>query len=197
MMKFNVYFLFIVMIFSSFKGISQTKSEKETRIESKDFPKKALKLLENVPVKSKQIRFYKETDSEKISYEAKLKFNQKQYSIEFDNEGNLEDVEIIIKQKNLDDELLNTIKTYFKDHYVKFWILKIQKQYSKETSGTDEFILKKAIEDSDVAIINYEIIAQIQSKGSKEEFKEFTFNHIGILLKSRHIEPSSYEHVLY
>ena len=185
------------MVITSITINAQTKNEQEIRIEKEDFPKKALNLLEHLPENIKRIKYYKETDQDKTSFEAKLKLKRKKYSIEFDETGNLEDIEITVKSKNIDRVVLKTIETFFKSEYKKYGLLKIQNQYKKQASIDAISTLQKAIENSQEFEINLEIIAQVQTKNSKKQVMEFTFNHLGSLLESRIVEPSSYEHVLY
>ena len=197
MMKFKPYLLLSLMVITSITINAQTKNEQEIRIEKEDFPKKALNLLEHLPENIKRIKYYKETDQDKTSFEAKLKLKRKKYSIEFDETGNLEDIEITVKSKNIDRVVLKTIETFFKSEYKKYGLLKIQNQYKKQASIDAISTLQKAIENSQEFEINLEIIAQVQTKNSKKQVMEFTFNHLGSLLESRIVEPSSYEHVLY
>lgn len=197
MMKFKPYLLLSLMVITSITINAQTKNEQEIRIEKEDFPKKALNLLEHLPENIKRIKYYKETDQDKTSFEAKLKLKRKKYSIEFDETGNLEDIEITVKSKNIDKVVLKTIETFFKSEYKKYGLLKIQNQYKKQASIDAISTLQKAIENSQEFEINLEIIAQVQTKNSKKQVMEFTFNHLGSLLESRIVEPSSYEHVLY
>ena len=154
-------------------------------------------MLEHLPDNIKRIKYYKETDHDKISFEAKLKLKRKKYSIEFDENGNLEDIEITVKSKSIDRVVLNTIENFFESEYKKYGLLKIQNQYKKQPSIDAITVLKKAIETSKEFKTNLEIIAQVQTMDSKKQVMEFTFDHLGALLESRIVEPSSYEHVLY
>ena len=197
MKKYKPYFLIVLVVLISTCLNAQTKNEQELRIGVENFPKKALKLLEHLPDNIKRIKYYKETDHDKTSFEAKLKIKRKKYSIEFDKNGNLEDIEITVKSKNIDRVVLDTIENFFKSEYKKYGLLKIQNQYKKTPSIDAISILKKAIENSDKEKVNLEIIAQVKTKDSKNHVLEFTFNYAGILLGSRIVEPSSYEHVLY
>ena len=64
------------------------KYEKEERIEKSVFPKNAIDFLEHtLPKKVRKVKYYKEQDSVKISYETKLKFKKQKYSIEFSEKG--------------------------------------------------------------------------------------------------------------
>lgn len=196
MMKFKSIILFLLTILVSIGLNAQTKNEQETRIDANNFPEKGFKLLENLPKNVKKIKYYKETDNDKTSFEAKLKINKKKYSIEFDEKGNLEDIEILVKPKKMNQEILKTIQSYFIENYKKHRLFKIQRQFKNNSSTTELELLKLAIQNLKQTETNYEIIAQVQ-KESKTEIKEFTFDKSGSLILIRTVEPSSYEHVLY
>ena len=197
MLKFRKQAIMFVLVLIPFIGSSQNKNEQEMRIQPEDFPQRALQLLAHVPDNYKKIKYYKETDNSRVSYEAKLKINRRNYSIEFDIEGNLEDIEITLRKSELKKEVLKTVEDYLKNAYQKFYLLKIQKQYKKEPSIDEELLLEKAIKFSYLAKTNFEIIAQVQKDGTSSKVMEFTFDYEGSLLNERTIEPSSYEHVLY
>ena len=131
------------------------KHEKEERIEAKMFPKKALELLQHtLPEKTKKVKYYKEQDSLKISYEIKLKFKGNSFSIEFDKDGTLEDVEVIIKKREISTETYDKIKSYLNNQYDSFRIKKIQRQYRNTSQIAD----KKVIEDAFQEHIDFSII---------------------------------------
>lgn len=197
MMKYKLLLTPIVFILAFCFCPAQSKNEQETRINKVDFPKSALQLLEHLPKKSKRIKYYKETDNTIITYEAKLKLNKRKYSIEFDEQGHLEDVEITLRKHDLKKEVFETIKEYLGGQYKTFYLLKIQKQYKKEPTDQALSVLNEAISFSYQAKTNFEIIAQVQDEDTSTRLMEFTFSYMGSLIHARTIEPSSYEHVLY
>lgn len=98
-MQRTIYIFLMLSITFTATAIGQTKNEKEERIKKEVFPKIALLTLNDLPQSSKRLKFYRETDGDKKSYEAKFKLNRKIYSIEFNSQGQLEDVEVKIKKK--------------------------------------------------------------------------------------------------
>ena len=91
--KISVCFILVWML--PFNAMAQNKYEREHRILKSQFPEKALGLITDKLVGAKRVRFYKEIDSAKISYEAKFKKDKLRYSVEFDTEGTLEDIEVL------------------------------------------------------------------------------------------------------
>lgn len=191
-------FLLILLCTSLFCTAQNSyKHEKEARIEKKDFPKEALELLDKtLPKKVKKVKYYKEQDSAKISYESKLKYNGKKYSIEFSEEGLLEDVEITIKQKEISPKTLKNINEYLHTKYDSFRIKKIQRQYRNTTNTDAETIVKEAFSVTKTGTHFYEIIAEVKTE-KERYFIEITFTKEGNFELSRTIIQGSYDHILY
>jgi len=191
MMKYR-FWLFFVLFFCSFSGVSQEKEERELKIGLNDFPNSAQTIIrERVFVK--RIKFYKEIDGNKLSYEAKFKYRNYQYSLEFSETGTIEDIEIKIKEKELPESALANIEDYLDNNFDKFKLRKIQMQYLN-SSFTD--VINAAFEKMESDKINYEIIVEYK-KDRQIGLLEVTFNSKGQFLKKRDVKRSSYEHVLY
>ena len=173
------------------------KYEKEERIEKKMFPQKGLDLLnKTLPEKVRKVKYYKERDSVKISYETKLKFKRQYYSIEFDEKGVLEDVEVKIKKKQIPAETREKIENYMRDAYDSYRIKKIQRQYNNTNSIDAEKVLQNAFSNDVNSNHFYEIIAEVKTK-KQRYFIEITFAKDGDFTLVRTIIQSSYDHILY
>lgn len=172
------------------------KYEKEERIKKGEFPQNALELLQNnLPEKVKKIKYYKEQDSTKASFETKLKYKRNKYSIEFSKDGVLEDVEITIKTKSIPSKTLERITTYMQNNYTSFRFKKIQQQYENKNT-TPEKTLKNAFSRDKESPFSYEIIAEVK-QDKKRHFIEITFTKDGEFTQVRTIIQSSYDHILY
>ena len=114
MMKFKIITLFLFLNVANFSA--QTKNEKESRIDLSDFPQQALATINSIINDVRRIRYYKEIDEEHKSFESKFKFKHHWYSVEFSNTGILEDIEVTIKEKQLDDISKKNIIIYLKDN---------------------------------------------------------------------------------
>lgn len=173
------------------------KYEKEERIEKKLFPQNALELLEEtIPEKARRIKYYKETDSVKVSYETKLKYKGDKFSIEFGKEGNLEDVEVIIKRRHIPDATFDKIKNYLNDRYDSFRLKKIQRQYRNTSEKTAKKVIEDALFNKTDGKFKYEIIAEVKVD-KKRYFIEITFSKNGDFELVRTVIQSSYDHILY
>lgn len=177
------------------KKKSEDKHEKETRIEESEFPEKALTKISPYLEDAKRIRFYKEVDSLKKSYEVKFRLGKLHYSVEFDPQGELEDVEFIIKENDVPEESWSRITAYLNHNFNKPRVLKIQQQYPKN-GKTAQRVFKDAFQNLILPYINYEIIF---TSNEEEGFQgyEGLFNARGQRLSIRKSIVADYDHLLY
>ena len=166
---------------------AQEKNEVEVKTTFDEFPEEAKSVLNTLPNTLKRLRFFKETDGDKISYEAKFKYNKRFYSAEFGEDGLLEDVEVLIKKRDLEIPVFNAIDTYLKTHYKRYRILKLQKQFVSIHAAFEEIASSEN---------KYELIIEIKNSGQRT-LAEFTFNASGKFESKRLVVPSSYDYVLY
>lgn len=194
-MKFKLLIRVLFLCCYSF-CVSQTKNEQEKRVKVNEFPELVQEYFKSLPNKLKHLKFYKETDGEKHSFEAKFKLNKLHYSVEFDTFGKLEDIEIVIKEKHIPKPILKTILKYFETNFQKVRFIKIQKQYVNNSKKTDQQFINSVFDSPIGKNTHFEIIAEIKTNGERF-LKEFTFKNTGEFEKSRPVSSSSYEHALY
>ncbi|ADV48374.1 hypothetical protein Celal_1049 [Cellulophaga algicola DSM 14237] len=191
-MKYKFIVLFFLCGFNSL--LAQVKHEREFRIKKKDFPTAAHTLIKSNVSNAKKLKFYKEIDSLKISYEAKFKKDKLWYSIEFNEEGTLEDIEITIKTVDIPNETHEEILKYLSNNFSSFKIKKIQQQYVAEDPMEKTF--KNAFQNLMIPSVNYELIIAAKKENGYEQF-EILFNAEGVYLSIRKSLPPNYDHVLY
>lgn len=187
--------LFVILCFGQFV-LCQTKNEKEERVSLSEFPEAAQKVIKVLPEQCKRINFYKETDGEKHSFEAKFKYKGKRYSLEFSQQGIIEDLEITTKFKTLNESIKTKINAYFTSNYTKHKHIKIQQQYVYNSQIEPSTFTNNILTQSSNQTPNFEIIAEVKAN-KKRYLGEFTFNQTGDFLNFRTLKATSYEHVLY
>lgn len=192
-MKLKV--LIVLLCFYQFV-FSQTKNEKEERITESEFPEAAIAVIKSLPGDCKRLRFYKETDGKKQSFEVKFKYKRKRYSLEFSNEGTIEDIEVLTKFKLLNESVKVKINNYFKDSFKKHKIIKLQEQYVYRSVLNVTTFTNNILKNTSSEAPNFEIIAEVKSD-KERDIREFTFNSLGEFVNFRILNPTSYEHVLY
>ncbi len=194
-MKINYLLLFTLIIGSTYT-FGQYKYEREHRIRKDQFPPKALEIMDQHLENVKKLKFYKETDSLKNSYEAKFKKDKLWYSMEFNTSGTLEDVEVVIKPVDIPSGVYNNITGHFNNTFEKHRIKKIQRQYP--TSDSEE--LTKTLGNAFQKLLSPSIFYEIEVTGKIDKNYleyEVLFDAQGNFEKSRERLPPNYDHVLY
>ncbi|MDX1314741.1 MAG: hypothetical protein R3356_04510 [Eudoraea sp.] len=195
-MKKYKYLLALVLLLFVTAAWSQNKYEREFRIRKSQFPEKAYSFLKDELQNAKRIRYYKEVDSIKVSYEVKFKRERLFYSIEFDASGELEDVEILVKESDIPNSSFEAMEAYLNGYFNKFRIRKIQQQYTLEAFGTVSNTLKNAFQNLIDPKINYELIVGGSTDSGFQDY-EILFDADGNFISMRKSLPANYDHVLY
>lgn len=189
--KFFFIFLFIGCTISA-----QNKQERKYRVLKSQFPKKALAQIQEKLEDVKRIRFYKEIDIKKNSYEAKFKKDRLWYNIEFSENGELEDIEIVIKPIDIPEDVFLNITMYLKKSFTKYRIRKIQQQYSVNDIEDAETTVKNAFQNLMLPSINYVLVIAAKKDKINEQF-EILFDAEGTFKSLQKLLPANYDHVLY
>ena len=171
---------------------SKPKKEREEKISLDLFPKNAVEVVTELGNARKKVTYYRETDAEKISYEAKLKYLSRKYSIEFDENGLLEDVELDSRKRRIPKETLFKINKTLDSVAEKYRIEKVQEQYVAGDQSTQQ--IKEHIERDNFD--NYELIVAFKDK-RKIYRKEFLFDKNGNFLSQRDIKRLEYDFLLF
>jgi len=195
MKKYNSLLALLLLFFVT-TGWAQNKYEREFRIKKSQFPENAYAYLTNELENASRIRYYKEIDSNKVSFEVKFKKDRLFYSIEFDSAGELEDVEILIKEVDIPKSSFEAIDAYLEKNFSKYRIRKIQQQYSRVAFGSITNTLKKAFQNLIDPKINYELIVGGKTDGNYQDY-EILFDAEGNFISLRKSLPANYDHVLY
>lgn len=193
-MKYSATVLFF-LFFSHLGWGQQSKYEREYRITQEVFPKKAHALLSEYLNQAKRIRFYREIGNAKESYEAKFKRGRLRYSVEFDVDGTLEDVEFIIKESDIPEETWHHILTYLEAHFPKFRLKKIQQQHPLFNQNPEK-TLHEAFQNLMLPYVNYELVFSAKRDNLFETY-EALFNSEGKLVKLQKSFSPSYDHIQY
>ncbi len=170
----------------------EVKKEQESRVESQDFPAESERWVRALSQNCKNLKFYKEVDGDKTSYELKCKCDDGKRSIEFSEKGALEDVEIIARAKKINKSVLKSIQKTLDSITSKNRIEKIQEQYFPKSGSPDTFKLRIKNADLD----GYELIVAFKEK-RKIYRKELQFDRNGKLLNSRDIKRLEYDFLLF
>jgi len=186
-------FLLVLSSVNIFYG--QIKYEKEYRLKSVEVPDNAKEFISKLNFTSK-IKWYREEGLNSNSIEAKTKNNSKKYSIEFNDKGILEDIEIEISWAEINSKAQETIQRYFNENFQKHRISKLQLQLIGKPDLLVKIINSQKFKMLAEIITNYEIVAKVRDKG-KYRLMEFLFNDEGEIIKKSIITLKNTDNLEY
>lgn len=172
---------------------AQQKYEREYRVKPEIIPQYAKEFIDSIGSDSK-IKWYKELGLNSVSLEAKFKSNNKKFSVEFDTLGNLQDVEYIIKKREIKPFVYNNIKHNLDSLYQKWQFQKTQIHYSGKPRDIITSIDKN--EPSEKIDVFYEIVLKGKTNGNTELY-EIIFNNQGKIEKIQQIIQDKSDHLEY
>ena len=188
-----IFASFVLSFVLTIPLFSQQKYERETRIEEREVPEKALEFIQSLSLFSK-VKWYKETGLNSSSFEAKAKHKGKKYSIEFGTTGMLEDIEILTKQREIPTPTLKKIQQQLQKSLLKYRIEKIQIQYSGDPVSLKKKIISN--ENSQGLTTRYELIVSAKKNGKYQQF-EYLFSNDGNFLQQSNIVLKNTDNLEY
>ena len=181
-MRFTLYILALFLVILNLEA-QETKRESESKIAQSEVPSECRDWLSKAFPQIHKVKWYKEVTSGKQSYEAKFKSEGARYSIEFSENGLIEDVEKKVSLNDLRTDLRLKLNQGF-SQFEKFKLIKLQEQW---TAATPETLLR-AIKNKDqsLATIRFEVEFKAIVEG-KYSLWEGLFSAEGQLLSKRPI----------
>lgn len=193
MIKCRYVVLLVVLAFAKADYLNaQQKQERESSVNHDEFPEKAQRQLDLFLPKAKNIKFYKETDGDAVSYEMKFKMNGRRHSVEFDQQGHLEDIEVTVSKRKITKSAALKIQQVLDEICAKNKIEKVQWQFIPTDDQFNALLHRLDKENFD----NYEMIVAFKDK-RKIYRKELLFSRDGILIQSRDIKRIAYDFLLF
>jgi hypothetical protein len=144
----------------------------------------------------KRLRFYKEIDSSRQSFEIKFKKDRLHYSVEYSSSGVLEDIEVTIRQNDIPNESWDAIIRHLSNFADTYKVRKIQQQYPRDAFATDSATFRNAFQNLLLPEMRYELMIQARKGKTYQEF-EILYDFGGGFLQMRESLPPNYDHVLY
>jgi hypothetical protein len=186
---FKKIILSIGIFYSSF---SQQKIEKESGIKASQVPKPAKEWLEDAFENVKKPKWYFELSQQGKSYEAKFQYKGHYHSVEFDSLGNVQDVEIEVKDSEVSPEVWKVIQDYFESDYIEVKVEKIQRQLTGSPSDLEDYFDE---EKNEGVVTRYEIVYQ----GKKElwELWEGLFDQDGMFISKLKVQIRANDNLIF
>ncbi len=172
---------------------AQHKYEREYRIKSETIQQSAQEFIDSIGSDSK-IKWYKEISLNDITIEAKFKHDKKKFSIEFDTLGILQDVEFVIKKREISSAVYNKIEHKLDSLFQKWKFQKIQTHFK----GRNKDIITSINNNEPTASIkvSYEIVLKGKALGNTQLY-EITFNEQGEIRGILQIIQDKADHLEY
>ncbi len=183
----------ITFFILSFNVAAQLKYEREFNLSPDKVPAIAKKFVDSCCPGSK-VKWYGEESFKGKSIEAKLKYYDAQYSIEYDTSGNIQDVEKTIQLNSIPTNTFSAIIKNLDAVFSKYKIEKIQVQWMGSTLALYELIRQN--NSSLPYTIHYEIVL----KGRKEKgmkMYEILFSPEGTVLSISEIVQRNTDNLDY
>ena len=188
--RYSISILFLLFNIALF---AQDKIEVERAISSSQVPSAARAWLHETYAHTSRLQWYLERSPSETSYEAKLRHRRAWHSVEFDKGGALQDVEIIVRMRNLPKAAHQGIVAYLDTTYTKHRIQKIQQQLT----GPPEVV--RAVvqgEPSEEVTYRYEVEFYGKSRQSKALW-EGLFDDQGQLQERKRIVLRPTDNLMY
>lgn len=185
--------LVVAFLLLPFFSTAQHKFEREYRIKSAQVPDLAKEFVDSIGPTA-CVKWFQEESKQGTSIEAKFKHNQRNYSVEFDPSGNLQDVEFIVQKGRLPATVRQKIQQQLEEAYTKWRFLKIQLQYQGAPNAVLISIHQK--KPSAGTAVFYEIVLKGKTSGMMHLY-ESTFDVNGTLLQTEQILQEKTDHLDY
>jgi hypothetical protein len=142
-MKFIKYlYLFLILCLSN-NLQAQIKYEKEVRLKRSQVPVEIFDYV-NALAQGAKVRWYSQYGIDNKVYEAKFKYQGKNYSVEFFDNGLLKDVEILIDVTEIEAALFEKIDTKLKAELSDYRITRLQLQILASSKDIIQYFRDKS-----------------------------------------------------
>jgi hypothetical protein len=173
---------------------TQDKYEREKNVKPVEVPDAARSWLRDAFEAVKSPKWYKELYESGYSYEAKFKWRGQYYSVEFDPDGTLQDVEIEVDFSDLPSVVRQNVTDYMSTTYRQFEISRLQIQYSGASRDLEDFF-----DDGELnaLTVRYEIEYTATTSNAPTHYREGLFDDTGRLISSRRVIQPPTENLIF
>lgn len=190
------FLLSILLTFNMLTHLeAQIKYEKEYRLDSDEVPEGALEFVEELNF-TKKVKWYKEEGYNRESIEAKTKHFSCHYSVEFDLNGQVEDIEIVVDKHDLPLHVIDKMDEYLSSEYEKSRICKIQVQYSGKPESLIQLIANQSFDKLSDITVKYELEIKARKDNKFQKF-EYLFNDQGMIINKALIQVKNTDNLEY
>ena len=192
--KWYIYpILCITMAVLNMPCLAQKKYEREYRIKENEVPERARNFISSVFKKTK-IHWHGEESLTGKSIEAKFKDSGKRYSIEFDESGGIQDIEILSSVGDISSESRATLKENLEKEFPKYKIVKTQLHWNGSENHLKEALQKDKLPKG--IVVRYELILKA-TKNKREAYFEILSEKNGSIVSIKEIVQRNSDNLIY
>ena len=158
----------------------QYKFEREFRVPEHDVHIASRNFMDSAGI-DKKIKWYREESQDGTTVEAKVRHLGARHSIEFDTAGNLLDIEVEVRLRDLEAETERNIVKSLDSVFSKYKIRRIQAQWSG--SRQKQLLLLQSGQSIDRAASRYEIVIKGKRDSGNSKFYEVLIEANGGIVK--------------
>lgn len=176
-----------------FPSVAQQKYEREYSIRQKDVPESALEFI-SLAFKKTKIQWYGEESLTGKSIEAKFKDSGKRYSIEFDEAGKIQDIEILTSIDQMDEKSRMRLNENLDKEFSKYKVTKTQLQWSGTENDLRQALLKNKLPTG--VVTRYELVLR-GTKGKKDAYFEVLCESNGAIVRVSEIIQRNADNLIH
>jgi len=192
-LQFNLGLVALILFVLPQPASAQQKIEREYAIKPAQVAEQALKFV-NQAFEGQRIRWYAEESQKGKSIEAKVKQDGTIYSIEFDEQGNLQDIETLIKFRSLPEKLQQAIMNTLEADFSRIKIYKVQRQWTGPDATLQQLLAKK--KPVEKYTTRYELVIRGNKDRSTSDY-EVLVDDEGTLISTSKIIQKDTRHLLF
>jgi len=168
------------------------KIEFERRVSKDQFPAQIIQELSTFLDDARRVRFFQEFDGTQYSWEVKMVYNRKIFSIEYSADMSLLDIEVLENWRWVSTAIKEPLAYYFDKHYERYRIRRVQLQFLLQPGQTQVEFIAAILRYELPQAQSYELEAEVKGIDNKEfGFYEFLFDNKFQLIEKRKIIPIS------
>jgi hypothetical protein len=173
--------------------LGQKKFEREYGVKADAVPTSATSFVSSLFPEIK-VNWYIEESPGSKSIEAKFNHSEKRYSVEFDESGKIQDIEILIKIKNVEKKVRTSIKNNISTVFRRHKIVKAQLQWMGDADSLRQSVLIGTPEKS--ITTKYELVVR-GKKDKVEGYFEVLCDSDGVIERITELLMGNHDNLIY
>jgi hypothetical protein len=192
--------IFLTLLIIGLCGQAQegVKREFEQRVRPDQFPSSIYADLQPVTENARRVRYFREFDGENYSWEVKMVYGGRHFSLEYNDSHQLNDIEELVRWRRLDPATRAALSRYFESNYDRFRVKRFQKQFFPRPETDPMQTIEAILSGSRTNPDGYELEADIRRAEDRLiGTYEFQFDKDFNLVSKRKIVPLSHDNLVF